>query len=155
MMMGCSLRFQISNDFYDIKFRRWQKSLHTWEEKWLSAHGLPYDSTRAREIWTKLNRASRRIEREFTSESEFNSLPRRDRLAIQKFENRERARWGLIRRRIRGRLEKKYTFEVPQGVKPTKLILRYIDSRSPPEETSERQSTQDHDSSGTKSSGSS
>ncbi len=146
---------QISNDFYDIKFRRWQKSLHRWDEKWLSAHGLPYNSTRARETWMKLNRASRPVEREAMSESDFNSLPRRARLAVQQFENRERARWDLIQQRIRERFERKHAFTIPEGVEPTKLVLPYIDSRSLPAGNSERQSTQDHDPSGTESSGSS
>ena len=146
---------QISKDFYDIKFRRWRKSLHRWDEKWLSAHGLPFNPTTAGETWTKLNRASRRVEREATSKSKFNSLPRRNRLAVQRFENRERARWDLIRRRIRERFERRYAFITPKGVEPTKLVLRYIDSRSLPAGTTERHSTEDHDSSGTESSGSS
>ena len=74
---------QISRDYYDIKFPRWQKSLHKWEEKWTSAHGLPYDSTKARFTWMKLARVSRRPEREVMSESDFKSLPGGDRRAIQ------------------------------------------------------------------------
>lgn len=143
---------QILKDFYDIKYHRWQKSLHEWDEKWTSAHGLPYNSTKARSTWIKLARPSRRLEGEFMSESISKSLPAGDRQAIQTYKYNELARWGVIQQRISDRLERKYAFKTPPGVEPTKLVLRYIDSRLVPEETGEQQSIQDRDSRGTKSS---
>ena len=146
---------QISKDFYDINYYRWQKLLHERDEKWTSAHGLPYDSTKARSTWMKLAQPSRRLEREIMSESEFKKLPGGDRQAMQTYKNNKLARWGVIQQRIRDRLERKYAFKTPPGVEPTKLVLRYIDSRFVPEETGKQQSIQDRGSRGTKSSGSS
>lgn len=142
---------QISEDFYDIKYHRWQKSLHKWGEKWTLAHGLAYNSTRARSSWTKLARVSNRPERQVMPESEFKSLPDRDRRAIQQYKDNEQARRGIIQHRIRERLEREYALKTPPGAEPTKLVLRYIGSRSLAEKTVEQQSIQDYGSSGTKS----
>lgn len=142
---------QISKDYYDIKFPRWNRLCHEWVEKWMSAHGLPYDTEKATYNWVKLARTSRGPEREFMSESEFKSLPGADPRAILRYKDDEQARWDKVQQRIRDRLDGKYTFKMPPGTKPTKVVLRYLDSTVMPEKHGEQEIEDDHGSNETES----
>lgn len=121
---------RIAMDFYDLKHRWWQKVLFDWEETWTTAHGLHYDSARARLQWVRLTRTSRLPERQVMSESEFESLPDGDKQAIQRYKDREDARWAVIQKRIRDRFEVRHAFDTPPGVEATKVVVRYLDSKS-------------------------
>lgn len=121
---------RIPGDYYDIKFRGWQKLHFNWGARWHQEHGLTYDSGDERFKWVKLTRTARLEEREIMSEREFMDLPDGDRSAIQRYKESEIARWGVIQQRIRDRFQQKKMFTVPSGVEPTEIVLRYLDSRS-------------------------
>jgi len=121
---------RIAKDFYDLRHRWWQKVHFDWEETWTTAHGLQYDSDQAKSQWVRLTRTSRLPERKIMSESEFESLPDGHKPAIQLYKDKEDARWAVIQKRIRDRLELKHAFDTPPGIEATKVVLRYLDSRS-------------------------
>ena len=131
---------QITKDYYDIKYRQWHKLLMKWEQKWTSAHGLPYDLSKAIWTWVKVARTARLPNRETMPESEFKCLKHRDTRAIQQYKENEQARWRKIRQRIRDRFERKHAFSLPPGAKPTKLVLRFLDSTALPDDNGEQES---------------
>lgn len=134
---------QISDDNCASKSRSWQRLCAGWEERWLTAHGMPYDLREARSTWVKLARTSRLTEQQTMSPSEFESAIKGDRRALQAYKKRELARWNDIQQKIRARYERKNAMVIPPGVDPTKVVIRYLDSGPQPEETGERKVTQD------------
>lgn len=121
---------RIAKDFYDLRHRWWQKVLFDWEETWTTAHGLQYDFDQAKSQWVRLTRTSRLPKRKVMSESEFESPPDGYKQAIQLYKDKEDARWAVIQKRIRDRLDFKHAFDTPPGIEATKVVLRYLDSRS-------------------------
>ena len=110
----------------------------------MAAHGLPFDYIDTRFKWVKMQRVSRLHERHVMSEFDFKSLPNGNRRAILQYKDREQARWNVIKQRVRNRFERKNAFKVPPGVDPTKLVLRYFDSRPPPKESDKQNDAQNH-----------
>ena len=130
---------QITKDYYDIKYWQWHKLLIKWEQKWTSAHGLPYGPSKAIWTWVKVARTARLPNRETMPESEFKRLKHRDTRAIQQYKENGQARWRKIRQRIRDRFERKHAFSLLPGAKPTKLVLRFLDSTALPDDNGEQE----------------
>lgn len=79
------------------------------------------------------------------SESEFKRLPNGDRRQVQVYKDNEQARWKAVQQRIRNQMGRKDAIMVPHGVEPTKLVLRYLDSTAPLEETVNTKNPQEHE----------
>lgn len=121
---------RIAEDFYDLRHPWWQKLHFDWENNWTTAHGLERNSDKLQSWWVRLTRTSRLPERKVMSESEFENLPNGHKQAIQLYKDTEDARWAVIQKRIRDRYELRHAFNTPPGVEATKVVVRYLDSRS-------------------------
>ena len=121
----------ISEDYYRLKYPIWRKLLIDWEIRWKRAHGMPFVE-KGPHRWVPILRTSYLPPREDTVELDLTSLPAENRRKIVQFREREAARWEEIQQRIRDRHKFRDAFKTRKGVNPTKLVLRYLDSKSPP-----------------------
>lgn len=86
-----SLFSRIPEDYYDFKFRSWHNLHLAWEARWMTAHGLPYDSTCAGNRWVKLRGTARLPQQNIGGE--LKGFPDGDRQRLQRYRYRESARW--------------------------------------------------------------
>lgn len=121
----------ISADFYRLKYPVWRHLLHTWENKWKSAHGLP-SAVGGAIPWIPIQRTNSLQPREDMAELDLASRPAENREKVVRFREGDAARWEQIQQRIRDRHKFRDAFKTRKGVNPTKIVLRYLDSKSPP-----------------------
>lgn len=120
---------QISKDFYDLRCRSWHRKLQSWEEDWMTAHGLTYDSSETKSMWVKLVKTHRLAQQRTRNQNGFISLPERHRQALERYQNAEIARWNENRQKNQARRPGQFAFQIPTGIKPTELVVRYLDSK--------------------------
>ena len=144
---------RIPEDHHSGRVSYWQSLILSWEYDWLKAHGMPYErsakGTRWAQ-WVKLEATYRENKvqsetnyRENNAQSEASNLGD-DRKDLQRFQEREAARWDQVQQRIRDRLERRGRISLPPGVEPTKLVVRYIDSSSLQDEGDEAKGERKH-----------
>ena len=123
---------RLPEDYYHWRSRRWQDLRREWEERWFTAHGLPYDSFFARKWWVGSRLDVRNSLPAVREEKDFESLQGEEKSTTSRDHQREgMERWRKVEHKLNERLKRKPAAGVPPGVVPSKIVLRYIDSTHP------------------------
>ena len=126
---------RVPDDYYDWRTRRWGDLRKEWEERWLTAHGLPYSPLHAQRYWIKLSRTVRDPPPEKMEKGDFEGLlDDKRRASFRQGQRRELMRWRKVQQRLNNREQRRIAFAVKPGVYPSKLVLRYLDSTHAPSE---------------------
>ena len=136
---------RISKDFYKLKYNYWRKLSLDWEQRWKATHGLPpYGSSEVLPTWVAIERTQHLPPREDMIEIDPGSTTADTRRQIRRFQAKEEDRWRVVQQRIRDRYHLIAAFKTRPGVKPTKLVLRYTDSKTLPPHKSDRKNDEQH-----------
>ena len=112
----------IPKDYYATGHIIWANLGREWEEKWMKAHGLPFDHREARLTWVPVPRTSRLEESQDMSESEFHKFSLAARRKILRYKEKGNGRRSMIESRIRSQFKQKNAFQLPPGVEPSKVV---------------------------------